>query len=341
MTEFPLPSTAEVPPYTPDSTLLNANADIAAKTAMNFLTEQYGKKILTGQYISTAEMPEINAIETVTGRRPALLLADLGGASPELVDAALSWGESGGLVSLMWHWEAPVGEKSVYAEQTAFDLTKAVTTLDIAQKSSQEIEEFRKSGKISEETAALLRDIDAVSEQLKRFQEKGVPVLWRPLHEASGGWFWWGSKGEEAYLWLWRLMVERQTHYHNLNNLLWVWNGQAADWYVGDDFCDIISADIYDEEGKSIGAEVFLQFDSIAAGKKILAVSECGTIPDPDELFAQKSVWSYFGLWYGEYILDEAGEFNPAFTSRDRLIKAYNSEATLTFDELPDFYQKE
>lgn len=32
----------------------------------------------------------------------------------------------------------------------------------------------------------LLRDIDAIAKQLHRLQDAGVPVLWRPLHEAEG-----------------------------------------------------------------------------------------------------------------------------------------------------------
>ena len=41
-----------------------------------------------------------------------------------------------------------------------------------------------------------------------------VPVLWRPLHEASGGWFWWGAKGPEPFKQLWELMFQRFTQVH-------------------------------------------------------------------------------------------------------------------------------
>lgn len=34
----------------------------------------------------------------------------------------------------------------------------------------------------------IIRDIDAIATQLKRLQSAGVPILWRPLHEAEGGW---------------------------------------------------------------------------------------------------------------------------------------------------------
>lgn len=36
----------------------------------------------------------------------------------------------------------------------------------------------------------ILRDIDAIAVQLKRFEDASVPVLFRVLHEAEGGWFW-------------------------------------------------------------------------------------------------------------------------------------------------------
>ena len=39
----------------------------------------------------------------------------------------------------------------------------------------------------------LLEDMDAIAKELQKLRDAGVPVLWRPLHEASGGWFWWGS----------------------------------------------------------------------------------------------------------------------------------------------------
>jgi len=49
----------------------------------------------------------------------------------------------------------------------------------------------------TEENIALLNDIDTMARKLKQVQDAGVPVLFRPLHEAEGGWFWWGAEGPE------------------------------------------------------------------------------------------------------------------------------------------------
>ena len=54
------------------------------------------------------------------------------------------------------------------------------------------------NGRDPEGKALLDRDIAAIAEQLLRLQEAGVPVLWLPLHESSGGWFWWGAKRRGA-----------------------------------------------------------------------------------------------------------------------------------------------
>ena len=89
------------------------------------------------------------------------------------------------------------------------------------------MEELLEEEKISEECLAIVKDIDKVSEKLKELQDKGISVIWRPLHEASNGYFWWG-KTAASYKWLWSLLYQRQTNYHKLNNLIWVWSAQNA-----------------------------------------------------------------------------------------------------------------
>ena len=138
---------------------------------------------------------------------------------------------------LCWHWNAPCDlidqlpdrswSSGFYTKATTFNLAQAL------------------ENKASEAYALLIRDIDAAAAQLARLQNAGVPVLWRPLHEASGGWFWWGAAGPDACIELWKLMFDRMTNTHGLHNLIWVWNGQHADWYPGDEFVDIIGEDIY------------------------------------------------------------------------------------------------
>lgn len=60
--------------------------------------------------------------------------------------------------------------RGFYTEATTFNLEAAL------------------ANKTSTDYKLLIRDIDAIAVQLLRLQSAGISVLWRPLHEAEGGW---------------------------------------------------------------------------------------------------------------------------------------------------------
>lgn len=90
-----------------------------------------------------------------------------------------------------------------------------------------------------------MRDIDAIAVQLKKLQASNIPVLWRPLHEAGGKWFWWGAKGSGPAISLYKIIYDRITNYHNINNLIWIWSTPEPDWYPGNYRVDLIGFDSY------------------------------------------------------------------------------------------------
>ena len=94
------------------------------------------------------------------------------------IPCALDWAEQGGIVAYCWHWFSPLSgnDKAFYTEHTDFDARRAV-----------------EPG--TPEHEAAIRDMDAIAQHLKVFAERDIPILWRPLHEAEGGWFWWGAQG--------------------------------------------------------------------------------------------------------------------------------------------------
>ena len=175
----------------------------------------------------------------------------------------------------------------------------------------------------------LVRDIDAIAELLKQLQERDIPILWRPLHEAEGGWFWWGAKGPEACVALYRLMYDRMTNHHELNNLVWVWNSVDPSWYPGNDVVDIVSADIYADEGDhSAQKETFTNLQSLTDDTKLVALGEVGNIPDIEETRAEGAQWAYWVVWNGEFIKEEA--HNTMKFKKE----VYGSEYILTRDEI-------
>ncbi len=327
---------------------INENASDRTRELLAFLKEQYGKSVLTGQYASSAQNKELEVIHNVTGQYPVIRFGDLSHYTsedcddPKEIEAAIEWDKKGGIVGYMWYWSAPMGEQSVYSKDATFDLHKAVTKEDIACMSEDDLRAMCKDGAISEECLALLLDIDEAAQQLKRLQEADIPVLWRPLHEAGGGWYWWGSDGVETYKWLWRLMYNRMTYYYELNNLIWIWNGQSADAYVGSAYFDIASIDLYLPANAEFGSRngQFQWLYGLTGGEKMLAISECSTVPDLAASYRDNAVWSFFGLWYGDYLLSKDGSFSEAYTTRDKIVKCYNSDGSMHLAEYVTQHQK-
>lgn len=327
--------------YDADGEPVNKDAGESAKELLAFLTDVYGKYTLTGQFASDETNKELELVCQTTGKYPAIRFSAMHNSGSSFdstfkdIDACAEWYRRGGIVGLMWYWDSPSKTPSVYASETDFKLSDAVTDIDIAAMTQEEIRGLFAEGKISEQCYGIILDIDNMAGQLMSLKNKGVPVLWRPLHEGSGDWFWWGASGADAYKWLWDLMYRRFTEYFMLDNLIWMWNGQSEDTLVDPKTFDIASLDIYLGKDKTYGSryEQFLALQKLVGKDKLIALSECSTLPDIDSSFRDNSVWSFFGLWYGKYLCGEEGEFSEEFTKKENFIRVYNSDGALTLDE--------
>ena len=327
--------------YNNNSTLSNANAGESAQELMQFLSDNYGKYVITGQYASDNTNSEIDLIYSITGKKPAIRFSALQTSYASYdesfrdIDACADWFRNGGIVGLMWYWRSPDEKASVYAEETDFRISDAITDIDISCMTQEEIRGLYGEGKISKECYGIILDIDNMAGQLMSLKDKGIPVLWRPLHEASGEWFWWGASGADDYRWLWKLMYTRMTEYFELDNLIWIWNGQSKEYIVPSDTFDIASMDIYISPDKEYGSqyEYFASLQDFIGQDKLIALSECSSIPDIDSVFRDNSVWSFFGLWYGEYLTDNNGNISEKYMPREYIIKNYNSAGTMTLDK--------
>lgn len=322
--------------------LSNTSASQNATKLYDFMCNIYGTHILSGQYVSIGSDAEISAIYEATGKHPAIRFSDLlyytadDGIQTDEITPALDWWNEGGIVGYSWHWAAPMNESSFYSSETEFNLANAVTSLDISELEFSRIAQLCDDRIISEECLELVRDMDLIAKQLKTLRDNDVPVLFRPLHEASGGWFWWGCD-RESYQWLWELLYERFTNYHDLDNLIWVWNAQNPDWYVGDKYCDIISADIYAAASTERQVNAFLSLNEISTSKPV-ALSECDVIPPAQTLSRDKTYWSYFSFWCGDYMIDKNGKLNQKNISTDALLKLYSNSIVLTREDFIELW---
>jgi len=312
----------------------------AARRLYDWLREIYGKKILSGQQCDGGMYGmENQAVWRATGGDyPAVLGLDMmeyslsrvehGGESDRAVPYAIEYWNKGGIVTFCWHWNAPSPYlkepwySGFYTKSTSFNLGKVM------------------NGEDEEGYRLLNRDIDAIAAQLLRLKEAGVPVLWRPLHEASGGWFWWGASGKEAYLKLYHLLFDRLTNEYGLNNLIWIWNAQDPEWYPGDDEVDLIGMDIYPgERVYDSQSASFLPLTRISGERKMIVLSENGCIPDPEQVFRDGTVWGYWCTWGGEFVLRNTKFNKPSeqYTETAMIRKVYSDERVVSRKDLPDF----
>ena len=146
------------------------------------------------------------------------------------------------------------------------------------------------------ENKVFTEDLKNAAAYLKLLRDADIPVLWRPFHEAAGGWFWWG-KDAASFKSLWIAMFN-YFKTEGLDNLIWVWTteGNDADWYPGDQYVDSVGRDVYNKET----ADCVSEYTSIAEnyGNKIVSLSECGTVGLISEQWASGARWSWFMPWY-------------------------------------------
>lgn len=148
-------------------------------------------------------------------------------------------------------------------------------------------------------------DMQTLTEYLTLLKNANIPVLWRPFHEASGKWFWWG-KDADSFKKLWIAMFN-ELKVAGLDNLIWVWTscGNDNDWYPGDAYVDIVARDLYGEDDAKCATE----YADLSAtyGNKIVTLGECGYSTYTNSQIATVSKqwnagakWSWFMVWYND-----------------------------------------
>jgi mannan endo-1,4-beta-mannosidase len=274
---------------------VNSNANSQTRSLLKYLYQIDGKFILSGQHGGGNRF--IDSVKAITGKNPALWGSDFiwwgsKDNGQKVVDEAIERSKQGYIVTLMWHQGRPIDnppygwKESIQAKLTDAEWEQLITPN-------------------TELNKKWLAQIDVVASYLKQLQQANVQILWRPYHEMNGVWFWWGNRpGKNGVAKLWRMMYDRYTNYHHLNNLLWVWGANGPrdipmdeayaykDFYPGSKYVDILGADIYHSDYEQKDYNELLK---LARGK-IIALSEVGELPKPEILKAQPK-WAWFMVW--------------------------------------------
>ena len=293
-----------------DFRLSNPNANEEAKKTYSYLCENFGKVMLSCQQESTwmgSPDYEMNYIQEVTGKLPAMRGLDfMNDDFDGVTKRALEWHKKGGIVTICWH--TGVNGKG-YQESLDDD---------------PDYEKLLTKG--TDEYNGMIANWDRAADALAVLRDAGVAVLWRPFHEFDGKWFWWGKGGSDNFITLWRMMYDYFTNEKGLNNLIWVlgYSGDVKNgWYPGNEYCDIIGSDTYDD---STNLKGWKRLAALNTGKP-LAFHECGNLPDLKSFESDGDLWSWFMIWHTDYIKGNDVK---------NLSDVYNSERVITLDELPE-----
>ncbi len=322
-----------------------------ARRVLDYLASVYGQKTLSGMASHGGWRP----VYEVSGRAPAIYGNDaFGWNKPKwgdnykrvlqgAIDSTRRWWEDkGGIPQMQYHWGKP-GDPNGSAWVTP---PKGTGPVDIAKTVTPGTPEHR----------AAMDDLRQTADYLKQLAKARVPVLWRPLHEIDGGWFWWTDKEQpENTAALWRMIFDYFTKERKLHNLIWVFNpgvhaGGYKQWlkkekrepkledeiafrkryYPGAAFVDLAGIDIYPNQAEGYGApmqdtypKAFEIMKAVAPGK-ILALCETAALVNPDQLKKSGPPWLYCMPWF-------AFGPNPAEWMRT----SFTHDQYLTADELP------
>lgn len=293
-------------------TLVSPNASPEAKALLKYIYSQYGKKTLSGQMFAPwAKTDETELMKQITGKYPAIRGQDLisESANKTEIQQAIKWWNAGGIPTVMWHWGAPTkGE--------GYENSKG--TIDVARC-------FQEG---SAENKAMWADLKRIADHLTVLRDAKVPVLWRPMHENDGGWFWYGKGGGANFVKLWRTMFDYFTKERKLDNLIWVMchsGTPKADWNPGAAYVDLAGGDTYASSDDPQGG-IFNTVNNIYGKTMPKTLHECGILPDPDKSFNQGTTWSWWMLWHTSYAENH---------NRDALKRIYAHDKVITRDELP------
>ncbi len=289
--------------------LSNPDASPEAQKLYEYIQDNFGKAIISCQQESTwMSSPdyEMDYILETTGKLPAMRGLDfMNDDFKGVAERSAEWHDKGGLVTICWH--CGVNGKG-YEE---------------SKKDDPDFDKLLTPG--TDEYNAMTANWDKAAASLAELRDKGIPVLWRPFHEFDGKWFWWGKGGSENFIRLWRMMYDYYTNEKHLNNLIWVLGYSdklRSGWYPGDEYCDIIGSDTYDNSTNKRGWNMLT---GLKTGKP-KAFHECGKVPLPEKFRDDGTMWSWFMIWHTDWLMDNDPE---------KLSAVYNSDLVITLDELP------
>lgn len=334
-----IPVSAQTTPADPEMIKIS-------RTLLHYFDTIYQKKI-----IGAMRGPE-NAfkIEQLTGEYPAMVEVDLTGwhktawsdAYTNRVEYNIDamkriWEFKKAIPGMCWHWGNPLTGGGDY-NASKEDLTE------------EQFNNIVTEG--TEEYNIMMEDLRKHADYLQQLTDKNIPVIWRPLHEIDGGWFWWTNKtNPENTVKLWKIMYNYLVKEREMHNLIWVYSAGIGNpakkdmdyrksFYPGDEWCDIVGIDLYGYDYRNTGIYEFWHgpqsyqqaFDVMKelAPDKLIVLSETDALPNMEKTFNDHpnfAKWLWAMPWWA------FNDDNP----EEWIEKTYTHKNVVMQPDLPNF----
>ncbi|MEZ0260439.1 MAG: glycosyl hydrolase [Alphaproteobacteria bacterium] len=243
----------------------DSHASAQTRDVFNYLSGLPAKpdhRLISGQWTGygSVDAVELERIEKLTGQRVGIVGANYldfsngPGIKTDSVNASMieHW-KQGALVEIDVHMPNP-WTRGGPMDKSVVHFADVITPGTAAYKS-------------------YMADLDKVAEGLQQLQDSGVTVLFRPMMEMDGNWFWWGAQRDFPKLWT--QTFDYLTNTKGLHNLLWVYSAGSSKplaYYPGSQYVDVVGYDAYNyaRGGKAKG------YDALLKTGKPFALTEFG-----------------------------------------------------------------
>lgn len=256
--------------------------------------------------------------------------------------------QRGGMITMSWHMNNPL------TNGDAWDVKKGENAVASVLPDGQNHDKF-------------LRWLQSAADffnSLKTEDGTKIPIVFRPWHEHTGSWFWWGKDlcSPEEYQLLWKMTVDFMQE-KGVNNLLYAYSpdiqgpGQIyMERYPGDEYVDILGLDGYHRDNET-GIESFqnslntiLSFmtDEGKKRNKPIALTETGLEAIPIANWWTGVLLPIVGKYPISYVMvwrnarERENHYYapyPGQKSAADFIKFYHSPKTFFCKDIPNLYK--
>ncbi len=289
-------------------------------------------------------------VKDLTGDHPAVYSLDMHRINQTKIDFVKAAYKRGGVSMLVWHQDNPLTESpdAKYPAGTAWDNSKVVDQI-LTEGSEMNIKYKKILDRVAEALHAMTDDAG-----------QPIPVIFRPLHEHTQGWNWWGSRAtsDDEFISFWRFIVEYLRDTKNVHNVIYAISPQMDEVYAdtrerllyrwpGNDYVDFVGIDCYHGRNKDAFFSNVKALSALSLElQKPVGVTETGLennhTPDywtndvlpPLKLHGVSMVVA----WRNDKPSHAYGPYKGDASAED-FVKFYEDSTTLFEKDLPDMYK--